>query len=264
MSYGKIMRIFITSFSIQKEGNMPHENEDKIYPRTHYAEGKKLAFAIADGATEGYCSKKWARILVRVFVRNPLLQMPLSIEKALQSWNKWFNYYLKKREILERPIRWFEEMAIEKGAFSTLLGLTLCDVDNKTGFWTAHAVGDSCMFHVRNDELLTSFPIDKSILMNNRPVLVASNPKYNREIYDNQYTLKGNYQSEDHIYLATDALAQWFLIEYESGNKPWKILNRFTLEKEKSFSEWIFNLRNKKLIRNDDITFLHLYLNKTV
>jgi hypothetical protein len=59
------------------------------------------------------------------------------------------------------------------------------------------------------------------------------------------------------FFLMTDALASWFFQEYENGGKPWEIIGENTIDKS-SFTNWIEQLRENKIIRNDDVTLLVL------
>src|SRR5262249_8616938 len=58
-------------------------------------------------------------------------------------------------EVQAKPQPWYVEAKVNAGAFAALAGLTL-DAD---GGWHALAVGDCCVFHVRDDALLRAFPI---------------------------------------------------------------------------------------------------------
>jgi len=259
------MKTLVTFFSIQKDGNLYYENEDKIYPLKKNLVGNKLSFAIADGATEGYLSKLWASILVRTYVKSQFLNSPISLEEyidlSINIWNKRLKQYLKRRENNNKPIYWFEEIALQKGAFSTILGLTLHDEEDiKSKYWVSIAIGDSCLFQIRDDKLINCFPIDKSHLLNNRPTLLASNMLYNNKIVDYLHFQRSEYQNGDHFYLMTDALSQWFLQEYETDSLPWNVLNDFSVDNKKLFKKWIHKLRTEKAIRNDDVSMIHFHL----
>src|SRR6185369_17172238 len=86
--------------------------------------------------------------------------------------------------------------------------------------WHALAIGDSCLFQVRDGRLFESFPLCRAVEFNSRPVLVSSNPTSNERVWEEVYYKEGDTQPEDLFFLATDALSQWFLAEHESGGKP--------------------------------------------
>jgi hypothetical protein len=54
------------------------------------------------------------------------------------------------------------------------------------------------------------------------------------------------------LLLLTDALAAWFLQQYESKERPWTLLQG--LGSEADFEELVAGLRKENKIRNDDVT----------
>ena len=68
----------------------------------------------------------------------------------------------------------------------------------------------------------------------------------------------GACRSGDHYLLMTDALANWFLRESESGNKPWEEIARVLdgTEPEAVFPAWVERLRDHGGLHNDDVTLI--------
>src|SRR5205085_485746 len=132
-----------------------------------------------------------------------------------------------------------EEKA-KAGAFATFLGITMWDPDQfkKTTLfekaaslfrkhdppqvwkWRGIAVGDSCAFQIRDDKLITSFPISNAGEFNSRPILLCSNPANNTGVWPEVRIQEGDCKVGDLFILATDAVAKWFLDQYEAGGKP--------------------------------------------
>ena len=146
---------------IPKLGNRPDECEDDcraIYPGRFGRDGSNSArFAVADGATESAFSREWAQILVRDFVeRTPDLvgNEPDGLEEWLRKCQECWD-----RLIPWSSIPWHGEAKTRAGALATLLGLSIVrQPGSSSGLrWRALAVGDSCLFLVRQDELLLSF-----------------------------------------------------------------------------------------------------------
>jgi hypothetical protein len=128
------MKVFLTSFWLQKDGNTEDEYEDAFHPiRKGEWEGELLRFAVADGASESMLSGRWAEILVRVFFRLKGHQAGIHdfLERAYRSWNIWKSSYLHGREKRNRPIQWYEEPGLQAGAFSTFFGLTILGSQEK-------------------------------------------------------------------------------------------------------------------------------------
>ena len=171
----------------------------------------------------------------------------------------WKRTYLEKRARGNKPIQWYEEPGLDAGAFATMLGLCIDEANG--GTWEAIAIGDSCLFQIRNRELLVRFPMDASGDFDNFPRLLSSLPQKNNEIDNIIRGIGGRWRIHDRFYLATDALAQWFLREFEKGNEPWENLDEMGSQRKSESSEgWIVELRKQKLIRNDDVALLRINL----
>ncbi len=251
------MQVHARVFWLPKTGNTTEEYEDAFYPsRDGDYGGTQLRFAVADGASEGMLSGQWAQILVRAYCRAiSASQMPDLLARALPSWREWKQHYLDLRIRQDRPVQWFEEPGLEKGAFSTLLGLTLLDGESP-GRWEATALGDSCLFQVRAGELVEALPIDDAEAFGSRPFLIASNPARNNGLLERVHYGAGEWQPGDRFYLMTDALAHWFVRECEAGEAPWDLLR--AADSSEAFDAWTTMLKRDRQIRNDDITLLCL------
>jgi hypothetical protein len=250
------MRISIQSFSLQKAGNQPEEYEDAFWPaRQGTFEGSSFHFALADGATESSFSGLWAQMLVHAYGLSPLTPLNLQqrVKKRGQSW---------ARRVTAKPLPWFALEKVQRGAFATLLGLSLKNHQEPSspgGCWTALAIGDTCLFQLRASELMASFPLTRAEQFGNTPLLVSTHPLSNHQLWARltDFERAGVWQPGDTFLLMTDALAHWFLTELETGEKPWLAL--FDLAKQSapdSFARWIGDLRASKAIRNDDVTLL--------
>lgn len=234
-------------FYMQKAGNEAEEYEDAYWPPDPVdGSGAAFSIAVADGATEASYSKFWARLLVEAYCEARLSEPDLT-EVLLELQISW------KEAVGAQPLPWYAEQKIRDGAFSSLLGITIRESespDDESRLWEAMAVGDSCLFQVRDDRLHLSFPLDHSEQFNSRPALLSSNPLSNDRLSDYVFRRTGDWQPGDVFYLMTDALACSFLKATEDGEKPWKI-KRPTQE---SFERWVRKLRAEGAIRNDDVT----------
>lgn len=252
------MRILYKLLRLQKAGNLWNECEDWAYPpNKDIAEysfntmlSSEMRFAVADGATESLLCSQWAQLLVKAFCRSKKSDFDECIRKARWSWERWLENYLKRREKLN-PIKWYEEPGLERGAFATLLGISIHPpIKGCSGKWSAFAVGDSCVFQIRKDHILKWFPLISLRDFNNRPQLINTKDQAKYE----KSALFGDYTEGDILFLATDALAQWFLKQYEENNYPWDDLLKFKGKgNHAQFSAWLENLRTEKLIKNDDV-----------
>lgn len=238
----------IREFWLAKYGNAIEEYEDAF----HSIIGERR-FAIADGASESCFAKRWAQSLVHKFtISSPALPL-LSINELLE-WLKplqddWYD------SIDWKHLSWNAEAKALEGAFSSLLGLVFND---NCEYWQTFAIGDSCLFHVRNDELLNTFPIESAAQFGNRPLLLSSNPDRNQNVWEFMKYDHGDCQYGDLFFLSTDALSHWFISQHEVGMKPWTTLCNLNTEEE--FSSFVTQLRKECLMRNDDVTLFIISL----
>lgn len=238
------------AFRLTKHGNAPEEYEDAFA-----ANAEAGRFAIADGASESSFAALWARLLVDGFVK------PVKKPDAGSNWLE----PLQKRwaaEVDGKALPWYAEDKRAQGAFATFLGFsfkagTYTDA-GAAGDWTAVAIGDSCLFHVRNEALLHAFPVGHAADFGNQPTLIGSRSPL-AHLGQRQKRLHDKWLAGDRLFLATDALAHWFLLACEAGKKPWHALEPFLVAKNaEGFVAWITELRTKNEIRNDDVTLITL------
>lgn len=236
---------------LPKSGNTRGEYEDAA---ACDLEGGR--FAIADGASESAYAGPWARLLVEGYLRTPL--------STLQTWigplrERWL------RELGSGPFPWYTQSKIEQGAFSTFLGLALemkRVADKPITVWNAIAVGDTCIFHVRADQCVRKFPLERYEDFDNSPCLLCSRKGAHAPDEGTlESTIADNVcQPGDSLWLMTDALAAWFLQRDAEGSRPWDELKPSPeLCKEDQVSEfetWVDWQREAQALRNDDVTLM--------
>jgi hypothetical protein len=210
--------------------------------------------AVADGATETSFAALWAKLLVRSYGKYgpPLDPLDSDLTRIRAIWRKCVH---------RRPLPWYAEAKAEMGAFSSLLGLTISKDDAagaSSGKWTAHAVGDSCLFHIRGDECLEAFPLEKSEEFSSRPALLSSTAG-SASSHCPSLRKEGFWQQGDVFYLMTDALACWFLTKWERDERPLELLRK--VQQQEAFTGLIISQRNVPPedgtpLRNDDVTMI--------
>jgi hypothetical protein len=250
------MYVSSTVFSIPKLGNNIEENDDSYFPLSPLdVNSDYFCFALADGATESPLSKQWANYLTNSICSNP--QNP-DLNVIISEWQK------KRRDYLTNagnPKQWWEEIINSSPSFSTLLYLFINNQGEQSGEFTAFAVGDTCLFQIRENKLILKFPIETPNDFGNRPFLISSDFSINSKLDDFKKEQIGNWQRRDQFYLMTDALAQWFLSMTEKNLSPWTIFNEFHgIEAELKFEGFIDSLRNQNKIKNDDTTLFSIYI----
>ncbi len=232
---------------VPKRGNDPSECEDSFS-----LGDATFAFAVSDGASDGIYSDVWARILTESYCRDNSESWSIDDFSEWVSscrrieWQDWH----QRLEATDLP--WFAREKLRNGSFATFAGLRFAP--DLSGAWEACLYGDACLFVVRNDALLFSFPLASSDDFNNSPPLLATlrepSPEHVRLERDQA-------EAGDNFYLVTDALAQWFLAEHERGDKPWIAFNTGVLTDE-DLASFVTESRGHKLLRNDDVTLVSI------
>lgn len=251
------------AFWTAKAGNSEAEYEDAFWPIVDAEwDVRSFRYAIADGATQASFSRLWAQLLVRAYCKGQLgshkLHKPL---RALQ--DRW------TREVAKKPLPWFAQEKVRQGAFAAILGVTFIQHDENDedaqddGLWTAFALGDSCLFHIRNNQLLLAFPLKHSEDFNNSPMLLSSNPLNNTQIEAVVLMHRGSWRKGDLFFLMTDAMACWFLRRLEDLSDP--ILQLTAVRSQEEFIQLVERERQclddegRKIMRNDDLTFFRIF-----
>jgi hypothetical protein len=240
-------------YQLQKLGNRPDENEDVAAvaepPDALLCRGP-ARYAVADGATTGAFSREWAAALVHIAVAHwaPGERLHATAEPLRAEWAGRF-------AALQIP--WYAEAKARAGSFATLLALELAPPAEGTteGVWHAAAVGDTCLFQLRDDALCAAFPLASSSAFDSTPDLLASKPRPGDPAEERQ--ARGQWRPGDRFYLMSDALAAWFLAACERGELPWAEVGAWQVRDDaRCFEEWIAGLRGDRRLRNDDVTLL--------
>ncbi|OWY65206.1 hypothetical protein B7486_43180 [cyanobacterium TDX16] len=247
----------IRYFSLPKVGELERNIQDRF---ENSPDGSLVA--LADGASTSLYPQKWAEILVKSFCQsvaeNPIESIRRSHEEWLQpSQEIWRQYYLSK---LQSPNRkwWQGGSDIKNRGSATFLGLQLQNLELQNlehyakSQWQAVAVGDTCLFKLEQETRnLLTFPLTAARDFKGTTLCFESLPEY--ASFPPQFTA-GWYECGDIFLLATDALSQWLLSDYEAQGEDWKKM--FQLQRQQDFDRFINQLRQQKLIKNDDTTLV--------
>ena len=127
------------------------------------------------------------------------------------------------------------------------------------GTWRALAIGDSCLFQLRGDNLITVGPVCKSEQFDNSPFLLGSKSKDTiRRDGQNVSVHSGTWSRGDRFYLATDALSQWLLLRNEADMPAWEMLRELGAKDTRDFDDLICEMRAEHDLHNDDTTLLRV------
>lgn len=238
-------------FQVVKAGNEPGQCDDAAAFRLP-ASKTPLRAAVADGATEAMLSGLWARCLVKAACASPSPWPPdRTLKRARGYWQTERNGYVAEREEC-RPLKWYEETGLARGSLAALCWVECqakSSLFSRKGSYSAAAVGDVCLFHVRRGGLLDSFPLSVGAEFGNRPALLATDvgvaPSFSVK--------RGYWRSGDVLLLASDALAAWLLA---NATVP-AVWDRIVgTRSNASFSKFVAANRRRGELRNDDVTLL--------
>jgi len=261
------------TFWLPRRGNSPDEYEDAFA-----ANEQGTRYAVADGATESPFARQWAGMLVDDFVQDD--RDPAEWAASLPPLRLRFD-----ADVRARTLPWYGEAQREHGAFAALLGVVVTTVGKAAPRWEAIAVGDCCLFHTRRAKLVRAFPLERAEQFSNVPDLVSSRPSPEPSWEKRLVQTEGDAYRGDRLWVMSDALARWCLLQREAGTNPfremqsllrpnrprlWPNLARFwprskpksspTPPPEERFASWIEELRDKRGLNNDDITLVTIDL----
>lgn len=244
----------ISAHALHKAGT-----ETRLYEDAYAFDEASGRAAVADGASDAFEAGVWARLLVATFVHTPPAAEPGAFLEWLQgparAWKATLNW---------SAMPWYaEQKAREVGGLATLLGFRLEALDEAAGTsaaaWSALAVGDACLLHVRKHDVLMRFPIESADAFGTAPPLLSTRLQHDKAMLESGELRHygGTCQPGDLFLLATDAMAEWLygLADLEDMKLGWESVSNLI---EEDFEALIEELRTQAIIRNDDVTLLVL------
>ncbi|UGQ13819.1 hypothetical protein LO772_09605 [Yinghuangia sp. ASG 101] len=281
------MRAHITLHALHKGGTEPHEYEDAAWVGSSAAAGPDRGMmpppgpacrrgevgrvatvraAVSDGAADSLLARRWAETLVRRAGAAPTRLLRGGADfadllgQAADRWPELMRRYELMREARGRPLAWYERPGFERGAHATLLVAHFAAHRwaPGCGTWSAAALGDSCLFHVRGDRLRVAFPVTRAADFGTTPALAASGGQDHAAAAARAHCVHGRWLLGDRFYLATDAMAAWFLRRTEHGGKPWAALRALDSAAPGDLARWVERQRKAGELRNDDVTIIRI------
>lgn len=218
-------------WSVGKQVAEPHLNEDA----TDWLMG---VFAVSDGASESFASRKWARILVARYVRWPLLDEAWLTE-AVSAYQKCF----------DRPtMSWSAQAAFDRGSYATLLGLRL----GSDGV-SILGIGDSLAVLDDGCEIRATFPYSDPDQFRENPLLLSTIHERNAAIRSADFTTHWQLDGTSKLFCMTDAIGAWLL-----SDRPARMARLRALQTRAEFVALVEDARADGTMRRDDTTLLVL------
>ncbi|WP_194289757.1 protein phosphatase 2C domain-containing protein [Nocardia macrotermitis] len=197
-------------------------------------------FAIADGASDSARAEVWAEILVEAYVREHI--EPWDTAELPRLRHRW-------RDEVHRPtLPWHSKQKLNLGGATTFLGVRLAP---DHACYDVTAIGDSCLFHFRREQLVAAGPVDGHGRFGRKPCTIRSRfddpDVFRKSLW--RFTIP--YQRGDVLILATDALSKYLLRAHEQDRK---VDMAEHLATEESFTRWVVDARAHDGLDNDDTT----------
>jgi len=240
------MKIQYGALQSPKPGSTATQCEDAFA----YSNSSSMSIAaVCDGAGTAFESRVWAGLLADAFVKAPPSEWTGAAlldwaDRVAEDWSQ---------EIPWQRLNPFEEEKARQGSAATLVGMQFAvpSPHATTGKWRCLALGDSCLFQIREDRPVAAVPLQHSADFNAHPPLLSTQRNITERYIGKLVTYEGIWQTEDTFLLMTDAIAAWFLREYEQGTAPWGVL---TALDEQEFPQFVHETRTRRLMRTDDVT----------
>ena len=245
----------VRTLILPKAGLKRSECEDSIGTRSSVQR-----FCVADGATEAFDSRRWARLLTKHWV---LSNRSLLTREELRPWlsalgERFRAHWAKK------TLPWYAAEKARAGAFAAFLGLGFFASGDSIS-WQAIAIGDSCLIHTRAERMRSSFPISDPSHFGCHPILVPSNDARLDAVIDQVVIRDGRARVGDVFLILTDAIAAWYL---QALNTSPHLAHEFDAHlaagNDHNLETLIRRCRNSGSLRNDDVAVIRIAIKNSV
>lgn len=241
-------RFSAVHFVVPKAGLLSSECEDAIA-----LSPRQRRYCVADGATEAFDSRRWAKLLTRCWAANDRLLSKEEFEPWLAVLGSRFEQRWSRR-----TLPWYAEEKARSGAFAAFVGVAFLESDDCIT-WQAVALGDSCLVHMRNRAIVAALPISEPELFGYHPTLIPSNLQRQQGIGEHFTVSSGDVEQGDALLLLTDAIAAWYLRMAAEDRTRLDELHRILDESDfEGFGQFIARERAEKTLRNDDVAILRV------
>ncbi len=236
----------VAGLRIPKPNTSPEQCEDA------YSFAPGIA-AIADGAGQFFESRRWAKILANAFVAGPPWLGDPSAEDGFLGWvsnaaAEWGT------SIPWESLDPIQNIKASEGSAATLTGVEYSASLDGTGggSWRCLAVGDSCLFQISDNRLIDWLPVKRAADFSGTSLLLSTRRAENPDDL-RRFVYEGEWHKGDELLLLTDAIAGWFLRQFEAGNTPWMTLAEHD---KRSLPGFVTRLMTAGKMRIDDVTLV--------
>lgn len=240
-------------FELPKDVEHPEQNQD-----AWAFSCRRGVAALADGVASSLFARAWARILTEAAIDETpdpgnRDNFDCWVRRCRETWTS---------RIDVSRLAWFQKAKLRDGAFATLLSISLVPPVEETeamgtssGRLRGFAVGDSCLFLVRDGKTVRTFPLENASQLEARPMALGSiDLKHDALVEFSR--LDDECFPGDLVVLVSDAVAEWALRQREAGTPvDWE---RFWDMPEEDWQRNVMALRDERQMRYDDTTMILL------
>jgi hypothetical protein len=241
----------IRQFVLPKGGSTAEECEDAVA-----FDAGALRFAVADGATEAFDSRRWAARLAETWVGCPA--PPLTAAEFgpwLGEQGGWLEASWEGR-----ALPWYAEEKRRAGSYAAFVGLRL-EAAGPGARWRAVALGDSCLVQRRGAEVLAALPVSGHEAFGSAPPLVPSSGHLRAAALALLVEAEGEAEPGDTFLLMTDALSAWY---FESAGRRDPEAARFdsllAAAENEALSDLVRRERAAVRMKDDDVAVVRILL----
>jgi len=285
--------------SVAKPGDATRTSEDATWPAENQAISDDVVrIALADGGSLSLASDLWARLLVEAYGLGQIYRDSARVEDETRDvdhvWRdsgdspespedrgdgEWavrtddedtktlaeLGQLWRARSLSALPTpmpSWMSE-GWKAGSYATLIGLTLeRPRGTGPGPWIATAIGDSCLFQVRDDRVIAAFPFTSVEEFPVQPSMIATRARAEGHIVGHARTTRGFWYAGDEFWLMSDAVAAWFLRADHERSLFNKIEQVRRLRATDSAADFAARLAQNDGMQPDDVTVLQLIVER--
>lgn len=214
---------------------------------------------VCDGASRAFASGRWAALLARAFLAAELGDpnhlgpgiLDGWLERARTMWAE------ETAQAADAPV--YVRGALARGSAATFLGVDTEDVGSRLPgsspllAYRAFAVGDSCLFHLREGRPTAVFPLERPDQFDTHPPLVPTRAESLRSLAGVLRSTSGACGPDDILLLTTDALAQWVLESAAVDGAVWTFLEHAGADE---FAVRVRELRRTRAMKEDDVSLV--------
>lgn len=238
-----MIRLRVNRFLLHKADAQPGECEDAVG-----VDATAGRFAVVDGATEGFDSRRWARYLAHGWIRAGACDVMTAEETVRRLGGR-----LQARHQID-SLPWYLQERAHQGAFAAFIGLSV----QPPGTWDALALGDACLFQEGRSHFL-AFPLTQPEDFRGRPLLVPSRIDQHPHLVRHVRRNRGLAIPGDCFLLMSDAIACWYLAHARrEGDLHGRLHQLMRDDRRSDLEGLVTGERAAKRLRNDDVAMLRI------